>query len=88
MVFNFGMISRFYEIKLLSIYPKKIPSQLVVLSERFKSLKSVQSVTMKAQESSVSLLDLRYLFDALVQEFFSEVKYLSTDSQIGKSTKF
>ena len=45
-------------------------------------LTDVQSVTMKLQEESVTLAEVRRLFDALILRFSSMCKYLSERADI------
>ncbi|POM77973.1 Hypothetical protein PHPALM_4564 [Phytophthora palmivora] len=92
---TYKMIDRYFELRdamgtddddIVSVLPThRQENRLRALLDLFRDF---QSATMKLQEQGVTLLDVRYIFDALVEKHPVVDDYLSADATIVKDPAF
>ena len=64
------------------------PSEELKLQDLLVDLTDIQSVTLKLQEDTITLAEVRRLFDALILRFYSMCKYLSEQAEIVDNPQF
>ena len=58
------------------------PSEELKLRDLLVDLTDIQSVNLKLQEDSITIAEVRQLFDALILRFYCMCKYLSERAEI------
>ena len=92
---NYYMLHRYHELtpfldktdtEIAELLPS--PSEELKLQDLLVDLTDIQSVFLKLQEDSITLAEVRRLFDALILRFYSMCKYLSERAEIVDNPQF